>query len=111
MEVHIISDEEALGKCAWCRNQISDDIEIFAFGAKIQPGADLSDYEGEAIQLMIVSEDRFVPMMVTSEGSEAKIDGNDVMFLVCSEKCGIKMKTALEREKSLGDLFQRMQPL
>ena len=111
MEVHTISDEEALGKCAWCRNQISDGVEVFGVGAKIRPGVDLSDYEGEAIQLMIVSEDRFVPMMLTLEGSEAKNDGNDIMFLVCSETCGKQLKSALERDKSLGDVFEGIQQI
>ena len=50
-------------------------------------------------------------MMVTSEDSEAKRDGNDVMFLVCSEECGKEMKAALEEEKSLGDIFQGIQGL
>jgi len=109
MEVQIISDEEAIGRCAWCRNQISDDIEVFAVGAKVRPGADLSDYEGKAIQLMIVSEDRFIPMVVTTDVSEARNDGNDVMFLVCSELCGKEMKCALERDKSLGDVFEGIQ--
>ncbi len=89
-------------------SRISDDIEVFAVGAKIRPGV-FSEYEGKAIQLMIVSEDRFVPMMVTTEGSEAKNDGNDIMFMVCSETCGKEMKSALERDKSLGDMFEGIQ--
>ena len=111
MEARIVSDEEALGQCAWCEKPIDDDREVFGFGAKIRPGADLSEYEGEAIELRLVTNDRTLPMMVTSEDSEAKRDGNDVMFLVCSEECGKEMKAALEEEKSLGDIFQGIQGL
>ena len=111
MKARRISDEEALGKCAWCDKKITEDIEVFGFGATIRPDADLSNYEGEAIALPIVTEDRSVPMLVTSEGSEAKRDGNDVMFMVCSEKCGKDMKFALEVEKSLGDIFEGIKEL
>jgi len=105
MDAVIIPDKEALGKCAWCRKRIRDDREVFAFGAKIRDEADLSEYEGKTVRLMLLSEDRGVPMMVATEGSDAKNDGSDVMFLVCSEKCGKEMKAALEREKSIGDIF------
>jgi len=109
MEVNRILDEEALGKCAWCGNRIDDDLEVFGFGARIRPGIDLSEYEGEAIELKLLTKDRSVPMMVTSESSEAKRDGNDMMFMVCSEKCGKEMKAALEEEKSVGDMFDGIQ--
>ena len=45
-------------------------------------------------------------MMVTAQGSEAKRNGNDGMFLVCSEGCGKKLKTVLENEISLGKMFE-----
>ncbi len=35
-------------------------------------------------------------MMVTAQGSEARNNGNDGMFLICSEKCGKKLKGVLE---------------
>jgi len=105
MDAVVIPDKEALGKCAWCRKRIHDNREVFGFGAKIKKEANFSEYEGNAIRLMLLSEDRGVPMMVTTEGSEAKKNGNDVMFMVCSEKCGKEMKTALKREKSVGDVF------
>jgi hypothetical protein len=44
-------------------------------------------------------------MMVTGQGSEAKSDGKDGMFLVCSEACGKKLKNVLEKEISLGKMF------
>jgi hypothetical protein len=111
MKVRRVSDEEALGKCAWCDKKIAEDSEVFGFGATIQPDADLSKYEGEAIALPIVTGDRSVPMLVTSEDSEAKRDGNDLMFMVCSEKCGQDMKIALEVEKSQGDIFAEIKKL
>ena len=48
-------------------------------------------------------------MLVTVEGSEAKQDGNDGMFLFCSEECGNKLKNVLDKEISLGTMFERFQ--
>jgi hypothetical protein len=45
-------------------------------------------------------------MMVTAQDSEAKKEGRDGMFLVCSEKCGKKLKKVLEKEISLGKMFK-----
>jgi hypothetical protein len=45
-------------------------------------------------------------MMVTAQGSEARSNGNDCMFLVCSEGCGKKLKRVLEKEISSGKMFE-----
>ena len=47
--------------------------------------------------------------MVTVQGSEAKNEGNDGMFLVCSEDCGQKLKRVLEKEITLGKMFKAVQ--
>ena len=105
MEFSIIPDKEALSRCAWCQTRIYDDMEVFGFGAKIKPDVDLSDYESHCIQLDLVSEEKCVYMMVTAQDSEAKKEGKDCMFLVCSEACGKKLKDVLEKEISLGKMF------
>ena len=52
------------------------------------------------------SEEKSFYMMVTGQGSEAKNEGKDAMFLVCSEACGKKLKNVLEKEISLGKMFK-----
>jgi hypothetical protein len=105
MEFSIIPDKEALSKCAWCQNQISDDMEVFGLGAKLKPNVDLSEYENHCIQIDLVSEEKPVYMMISAQGSQAKSEGKDCMFLVCSERCGKKLKDVLEKEISLGKMF------
>ena len=109
MEYFIIPDKEALGQCAWCANPINDHMEVFGFGAQFQPSVDLSEFESHCIQIDLVSEEKPVYMMVTVHGSEAKNKGNDGMFLVCSEKCGQKLKRVLEKEVALGKMFKTVQ--
>ncbi len=109
MDFNIIPDKEAMSKCAWCHNYISDGMEVFGAGAKLKPDADLSEYESHCIQIELVSEEKPVYMMVTAQGSEAKKDGKDCMFLLCSEECGKKLKNVLEKEISLGKLIGTIQ--
>ena len=109
MNYHIIPDSEALGECAWCAGKINDHMEVFGFGVTFNPNVDLSEFESHCIQVDLVSEEKPVFMMVTVEGSEAKNDGKDGMFLVCSEKCGLKLKEVLEKEISLGKVFESVQ--
>src|SRR5210317_2340036 len=106
MEFHIIPDEEALSKCAWCQSHITDHMEVLGLGAKLKPEVDLSEYESHCIQIGLVSEEKPVRMMVTAQGSQARSNGNDGMFLVCSEGCGEKLKSVLEKEISLGAMFE-----
>ena len=109
MEFYIIPDEEALSKCAWCQSHINDHMEVLGLGVKLRPDVDLFEYESHCIQIGLVSEEKPLYMMVTTKDSEAKINGNDGMFLVCSEGCGKKLKTVLETAISIGKMFETVQ--
>jgi hypothetical protein len=108
MEFSIIPDKEALSQCAWCQRRIYDDMEVFGFGAKLKSNVDLSEYESHCIEIGLVSEEKPVYMIVTAQGSEAKIEGKDCLFLVCSQECGKKLKNVLEKEISLGKMFKEV---
>ena len=75
-------------------------MEVFGAGAKLKPDVDLSEYESHCIQTILVSEEKPIYMMVTAQGSEAKKDGKDGMFLFCSEECGKEQKNVLEKDES-----------
>ncbi len=105
MEFSIIPDKEALSRCAWCQSRIYDDMEVFGFGVKLKPNVDLSEYESHCIEIGLVSEEKTIYMLVTAQGSEAKKEGKDGMFLVCSKGCGKKLKKILEKEISSGKMF------
>jgi hypothetical protein len=105
MEFNIIPDGDALSKCAWCQNSISEDVEVVGVGAKLKPDVDLSEYESHCIQISLVSEEKPIYMMVTAQDSEAKKEGSDAMFLLCSIECGKKLKHVLAKEVSIGNMF------
>ena len=105
MEFSIIPDKDALGKCAWCRGNISDEMEVFCVGAKLKPEIDLSGYQSHCIEIGLATEKKQVCMMVTAKDSQAHNEGNDGMFMVCSEKCGQNLEESLQNEVKLGKLF------
>lgn len=105
MEFSIIPDQDALSKCTWCQEYLGDHSDAFGVGVKLRPANHLSDYETHCIEILLEAEEKPVCMLVTPEGSEAKNDGHDGMFLVCSESCGDKLKAAVTKEFSSGDFL------
>jgi hypothetical protein len=109
MDARQVPAEEVIGKCSWCGKEIPDDTPVFAFGGKKRLGADVSEFEGGAIRIFLVTQERSVVATVTTADSEARQDGYEFMFMVCSEECGSEMKAVLEDEVALGDaLFQEI---
>ena len=47
-------------------------------------------------------------MLVPMQGSEAREEGNDGIFLLCSKACGNQLKATLEGEVALGKTFCRV---
>ena len=109
MEFSIIPDQEALSKCTWCQEYLGDHSDAFGIGVKLKPANGLSDYETHCIEILLANGEKPVHMLVTPEGSEAKNDGHDGMFLVCSESCAGKLKAALTDEMSRGNFFKSIQ--
>ena len=104
--------EEAIGKCSWCGKTIPEDTPVFAFGGKKRPGLDLSEFEGGAIRVSLATEDREVVAIIPGAGSQARRDGHDLMFMVCSESCGAEMKATMQNEVCLGDaLFGQIEKI
>ena len=105
MDACRVPPEQAMHNCSWCGKPIPDDTPVYGLSGKKRPGMDVSEFEGGAIQISLVSQDRHVIAIVPPADSDARQDGNDLLFMVCSEICGFDMKTALEDEIALGDAF------
>jgi len=86
-----------MNTCAWCKKNIPDNVEVFGMGAKIRQGINLKHKEGQYLKLSLLN-DRTVHGFVTTEGSDAKEDGYDLMFMACSEECANDMRNALQEE-------------
>ena len=88
-----------LNRCAWCSRNIPPEAEAFGCGAKAMPGIDLRDKEGGMLPLYLALSRKTVPALVVPSDSQAKREGNDLYFVICSESCGQALKAALEMDK------------
>jgi hypothetical protein len=88
-------------RCSWCMKNIKEDKPCFGLNVKFKEGADMKEDEGKIISLYLTSRNTSVPLIVVANGSEAKKQGIDGIFAICSEKCGTKMKSALAKEIDL----------
>lgn len=94
----------AASGCAWCGAEIGRDGEVFAIGARVKEGVEFTGISADRPRFLPVAvAGKVVPAMITFPDSRAKLEGNDVMFMACSEKCAKAFKVALVEEKSLND--------
>ena len=106
MKFSIVPDDEALSTCACCQKEITDETDIVDVGIQIKPDLDLSEYESHCIELELASESQPVHMMVTAARSDAKQEGKDGLFLLCSQTCADNFKQTLQNEIDQGKLIQ-----
>ena len=84
--------------CAWCGKHIREDGEIFSLGVGILTTIDLEDREGRLIPVTLSLMDKTVSAIVTAKDSQAKKEGKDLAFPLCSQACGRSLRAALRTE-------------
>ena len=92
---------EVIKACAWCRTRIPPDAEHIAISARVRLGVDLRGTEGTAVPLALVSIPKTIYAIVPPRDSPARKDGKDLVFVVCSDHCGIALQTALGEDLQL----------
>lgn len=93
---------EGLKRCSWCESEIPTGKGVFAVGARLKTGIELVNREdGQPLYLQVVVAGRVVPALVVAEDSQAKREGNDLLFLVCGKECADVLSRALEEEKDI----------
>ena len=103
MKVSGVSKQQAISECAWCGESIPLEAPVFGFGGKVRPGVDLTEFEGNPISMSLATQDRSVVAIIPTADSQARLEGYDFIFMVCSQECGFEMRAALETEVALGD--------
>lgn len=90
------------GTCAWCGSQIPESGEVYAVGATLKGGIQFQSGSGTTGFFMpIAIGGRMVPAIVTAPGSDARQQGNDLMFVTCSDACARELRDSLCEEKEL----------
>jgi hypothetical protein len=88
-------------RCAWCMKKIGENKPCYGLNVKFTKGVELNENKGEIIQVFLASRNTSVPLIVVADDSEAKKEGHDGIFSICSEKCGVKMKKTVNEELQL----------
>ena len=86
--------KKVLKTCCWCDKRIGENQELFALSCKKQPDIDISKYEGDIMPVAVVTIGKTLWAIVPTEESDARKDGKDFMFTLCSEECGFELKEA-----------------
>jgi hypothetical protein len=90
--------ERLQSECGWCGKSIGEDQPVFGIGGKALPGIDLSLVQGKVIEIDLETAAKHVLAAVPAFDSDAKKEGNDLMFMVCSEACGRQLQAAVAGE-------------
>lgn len=93
--------KQLLRTCAWCNQVIPPDAETFGFGAKTGANVDLTGKEGEFVTLKLAISGKIIIALVPSEGSIARDEGYDLVFITCSPECAEELKENLQLEKDV----------
>ncbi len=92
------------GACAWCGKDVPEECDLFAVGAKLRGGIEFTNNHSDMGFFMPISiAGKMVPAIVTGLASDARKDGNDLMFMTCSEVCAQALRQALIAEKEVID--------
>ena len=94
-----------MSTCCWCGFKIKDEGPLYAIGCKKHPEVDISKYESKVMPVKISVTGKTIWSIVPPAGSDARREGNDFMFTLCSENCGNQLKETLEIEKEIGKLI------
>jgi len=97
--------KQVLKTCSWCGAKIDNGNEIFALGCKKNPEIDISKYEGKIMPVKIDTLNKIIWAIVPKANSDARREGKDLIFVLCSEECGDQLKETLQQEIEFGNLI------
>ena len=63
-------------------------------------------YEGEGIEIKMPVSGRKFYAIVPASDSDARKDGNDLMFVACSNECAYELKNLINKEIEMGDMLE-----
>lgn len=88
-------------KCANCGKAMRSGDEVYGLGVKLKEELEYPGAVGRTMTVQLPVQGRELECMVTADGSRAKAEGWDLIFMVCSEECGSELKELLQKEEGL----------
>ncbi len=93
--------EDFMHTCAVCKSHIGDEVEVWGLGAKKAKDVDLFAFQGAVMPIIVEETDLVIPAMVALENSDAHKNGEDMVFMTCSQGCAVNLKITLEKETGI----------
>jgi hypothetical protein len=90
-----------LGHCGWCNRKIGEEGERIAIKARFRDNKVYRKNEGRMISFALADAGRTVVAYVVTGDSPAKKEGKEVIFQVCSDRCGLELSSAISKEMNL----------
>jgi hypothetical protein len=88
-------------KCSFCEKKIGSGADVYGLGVKLKAGLEYPYGMGRMTAVHLPIHGKAFPCMATADDSQAKMEGWDLVFMVCCEKCGDHLRSILEEEKGL----------
>ena len=92
--------EYFLEHCCWCNRLISEESERFSINTKFRDPKDYQKNAGKIIEFYVPRMDRSLMAFAVTRDSEAKKQGYEVMFMICSKSCREELAAALREENA-----------
>lgn len=92
---------EAIYRCAYCEKEMGSGDDVFGLGVKLKKGLEYPGAVGRTMIVHLPIGGREIECMVTADASQARAEGWDLIFMVCSEDCGTALKALLDSEEGL----------
>ena len=88
-------------RCAWCGKRIRSGAAVYGLGVKLREGLEYPGGVGRVTSVELPLHGRSFQCMVTADDSQARLEGWDLIFMLCGEDCGSELREVLREEEGL----------
>ena len=93
--------DDWLRHCGWCNRRIGEKGERIAIKANFRDQKEYRKNEGKVVSFALADPGRMVAAYVVTRDAPAKKEGKEVIFQVCSDRCGDELTVAMKKEINL----------
>jgi len=92
--MNINTENDVFKNCAWCGKYILENEQIIIIAGTFLQGSKYKKYYGREVDFTLNSVENTVSGFCPPLHSEIRKEGNDILFMVCSESCANALKKA-----------------
>src|SRR5437773_8639898 len=93
-----VREEYWLNHCRWCGRVLGENSERISINSSFQNPKDYRKHAGKVVTFELQSIGRSIVALVVTRDSPAKKQGKDIMFIVCSDRCGDELSAEMNKD-------------